>query len=322
MKILLFFLFFLSLASYGQNKENIYYINKKGRIVKQLDSAAYIRVIQEPDSGSANYNLYEYYLDHKKRRQGYVSQFEPQLVFQGQLISYYKNGKESDIVNYVNGRLTGSSFEYYENGQLKKAGKYEEDNNAKNLPPFKYPFPPYKLVDYFDSTGVQQIKNGDGYFKKYNTEKYGDEGRYKNGMKDGEWKGVSANGWYTENYSNGVFAGGVARWTDGSEHHYTTLEALPEYKGGMREFYIYFGKNYKYPDQARRAGIKGRVMVEFVVQKDGSLTDLVLLKDLGSGTGEEALRVLRESPDWQPGTQHGIPVKVAFTLPIMLNLAR
>ncbi|EOR96146.1 TonB [Arcticibacter svalbardensis MN12-7] len=309
------------MACHAQNEKITYYINKKGQEVKHLDSAAFIRVIQVPDSGSANFSLYEYYPDKTKKTVGYVSQYQPKLIYQGELVSYYKNGKTNEIFNYVNGKLKGNSFEYYENGQLKQSGTYDEGANSK-VPGSLTQVSFFKLIDYFDSTGVQMIKSGDGYLKQYNAKNFGDEGYYKNGLKNAEWKGRCSSGSYTENYAQGVFTEGVALWADGSEHKYDKVEAMPEYRGGMRSFYAYVGKNYVYPPLARKAGVQGRLLLSFVVQKDGSLTDIVLLKDIGLGTGEEALRLLRESPDWQPGLQHGMPVRVAYVLPIMLNLGR
>lgn len=90
--------------------------------------------------------------------------------------------------------------------------------------------------------------------------------------------------------------------------------------GGMEAFYKYVGKNTKYPDQARRMGVEGRVFVQFVIEKDGSITDVVVLKGLGSGLDEEALRVLKGAPKWTPGKQRGRPVRQRMTLPIMFKL--
>ncbi len=98
------------------------------------------------------------------------------------------------------------------------------------------------------------------------------------------------------------------------------VEVTPEFPGGLQKFYDYFGKNYKYPAMARQQGVSGRIALSFVVEKDGRLTDIKILRDLGYGTGEEAVRVLKGSPPWKPGIQNGRPVRVAYTMPIKLNL--
>lgn len=103
-------------------------------------------------------------------------------------------------------------------------------------------------------------------------------------------------------------------------YDFSSIEKLPEYPGGMDGFYRYVGKNFKYPEAARRDSISGRLILSFVVEKDGSLSDIKILRDLGAGTGEEAVRLLKESPKWNPGVQDGKPVRVQYTLPIQLNL--
>jgi len=102
---------------------------------------------------------------------------------------------------------------------------------------------------------------------------------------------------------------------------FTSVEVAPAPQGGMEEFYKFVGKNYNYPAQAQEQGVSGRVLLQFVVEKDGSLTDIKVLRDLKYGTGEEAVRMLKKAPKWKPGIQNGRPVRVQFTLPIQLNLA-
>ena len=101
---------------------------------------------------------------------------------------------------------------------------------------------------------------------------------------------------------------------------FNAVQVAPTPAGGLEGFYKFLGENYKYPAQARRQGVSGRVRVQFVVERDGSLPDIKVLRDLGLGTGEEAIRVLKNAPKWNPGIQNGKPVRVRFTLPIALNL--
>ncbi len=101
---------------------------------------------------------------------------------------------------------------------------------------------------------------------------------------------------------------------------FTIVENQPEPDGGMQAFYKYVGENMKYPPQARRMGIEGKVFVKFVVGKDGSLTDVQILKSLGYGCDEEALRIIKTAKKWKPGKQRGKPVKVQMVLPITFRL--
>lgn len=100
---------------------------------------------------------------------------------------------------------------------------------------------------------------------------------------------------------------------------FLTVEVPPKPVGGMTSFYQFIGQNYKYPKAAIDAKIEGRLLIQFVVEKDGSLTDIKVLRDLGHGTGDEAVRMLKSAPKWIPGIQNGKPVRVQFTLPLQLN---
>jgi len=99
------------------------------------------------------------------------------------------------------------------------------------------------------------------------------------------------------------------------------VEDQPTPPGGMAAFYKFVGKSMKYPNQARRMGIEGRVFVQFVVDKDGSLTEIKAVKGIGAGCDEEAVRVLNTAPKWKPGKQRGRPVKVRMILPITFKLS-
>ena len=103
---------------------------------------------------------------------------------------------------------------------------------------------------------------------------------------------------------------------------YSAVEIIPEPPGGMTAYRKWIGENYKYPKAAIDTKIKGTVIVTFVVEKDGSLSEIKSSKDLGYGTGEAAVTVLNKSKKWSPGIQNGKPVRVAYTLPIRLDLTK
>ena len=104
------------------------------------------------------------------------------------------------------------------------------------------------------------------------------------------------------------------------EEIFTIVEDQPEFPGGIGAFYKYVATNLRYPAQARRMGIAGKVFVQFVVEKDGRLTDVQILKGIGAGCDEEALRVIKKSKAWKPGRQRGRPVKVRMIIPINFRL--
>ncbi len=101
---------------------------------------------------------------------------------------------------------------------------------------------------------------------------------------------------------------------------FTIVEQQPAPIGGMQAFYEYVGQNLKYPTMASRMNVQGRVFVQFVVEKDGSLTDVTAVKGIGAGCDEEAVRVIENAPKWVPGKQRGRPVRVRMILPIVFKL--
>ncbi|WP_051293064.1 energy transducer TonB [Olivibacter sitiensis] len=98
------------------------------------------------------------------------------------------------------------------------------------------------------------------------------------------------------------------------------VEIMPSFPGGMAAFLDYVAKHYRIPSELQTVGVQGRIVVKFVVEKDGSLSGFEILKAIGKGTGEEAIRVLQSAPRWKPGIQNGRPVRVVYTLPIQLQL--
>lgn len=101
---------------------------------------------------------------------------------------------------------------------------------------------------------------------------------------------------------------------------FTVVENDPEFPGGINALYSYLAANIKYPKVARENGITGKVHVTFVVEKDGRLTDIKILRDIGGGCGAEVVRVVKTMPRWNPGKQRGKPVRVQFNLPVDFNL--
>ena len=104
------------------------------------------------------------------------------------------------------------------------------------------------------------------------------------------------------------------------EEIFTVVEKNPSFPGGVEKLYEYLGKNISYPQMAKEAGVKGKVYVQFVVEKDGSITDVNVMRGIGSGCDKEAIRVVKNMPKWEAGEQRGKKVRVKFTLPVVYQL--
>jgi protein TonB len=105
---------------------------------------------------------------------------------------------------------------------------------------------------------------------------------------------------------------------DNNIYNTAGIEVKPDFPGGLDKFYKFIGKNFQTPEED---GLSGKIFVTFVVEKDGSLTDIKVLRDIGYGTGKEAIRVLKSCPRWNPGEQNGKKVRVLYSLPITIQSA-
>ena len=98
------------------------------------------------------------------------------------------------------------------------------------------------------------------------------------------------------------------------------VEEMPSFPGGEAKLMEFVGKNIKYPQIARETGIQGRVFVNFVVEPDGSVSNVSVLRGIGGGCDEEAMRVVKSMPKWKPGKQRGKAVRVQYMLPVNFRL--
>ena len=101
---------------------------------------------------------------------------------------------------------------------------------------------------------------------------------------------------------------------------FQVVEEMPEFPGGMGECMKFLGKNIKYPTISQENGVQGRVIVQFVVNRDGSIVDPVVVRGVDPYLDKEALRVIATMPKWKPGKQRGKAVRVKYTVPVMFRL--
>ena len=104
------------------------------------------------------------------------------------------------------------------------------------------------------------------------------------------------------------------------EEIFTVVETQPQFPGGEDSLYSFIYSNLRYPQEAIDNGIEGNVYITFVIEKDGSITNIKILRDIGYGCGAEVVRVLKMMPKWIPGSQRGKPVKEQFNIPIKFEL--
>lgn len=103
---------------------------------------------------------------------------------------------------------------------------------------------------------------------------------------------------------------------------FTIVEQMPEFEGGDGAMMKYIAKNLEYPKKAIRLNVEGTVMVSFVIERDGSIQEVTVMRGIGMGCDEEALRVISSMPTWKPGKQNGMAVRVRRIIPIKFKLSQ
>lgn len=112
----------------------------------------------------------------------------------------------------------------------------------------------------------------------------------------------------------------IAQEAAEAEQVFDVVEVMPQFPGGPQALFEYLSKNIKYPVVAEENGVQGRVIVTFVVERDGSITDVQVVKSVDPSLDREAMRVVKSMPNWIPGKQNGAAVRVKYTVPVTFRL--
>lgn len=280
--------------------------------INNKDSADFYRVISQSDTNTDRklFVVNDFYKNGKPKLIGKTKTQKYYLQPSGTCVEFYPNGRRKSVKNYNDGKLRGEVIEYYPNGKAYITGMYDDSSRL--------------IVNQCtDSTGKVLAQNGNGHYIKYDDgfKQVDSEGEIVNGRENGEWHGILGDTIkYTCMYVNGVGKNGVSHNINGKEYVFLIAVDMPAYKGGIVAFYKYLASNVHYPALAKENYVQGKVYLTFVVDKEGTLTDIKVIRGIGSGCDEESVRVLQQSPKWHPGKLYGVPVRVQYSMPISFTL--
>ena len=294
----------------------LYYVKSSGELAPNKKSADHFLLIMPLDSsyGKKLYPISEYYANGKpKLFSSSISKIYNKLIFEGSCIEFYNNGTKKSIINYENGELIGDVTLYYPDGKLYAIENYDKSGKVK-------------LIESRDSTGNILCENGNGKWIKYlnNFKTELEEGTVKDSLENGEWHEKYD---LPDDYITVYCKGKIISSTDPdrpigeSIFNYNNLEVEPEYKDGIINFYRFLGSTVVYPSYAKNNNIQGKVLLTFVVKKDGTLIDIKVMRSPDKSLSDEAIRVVKISSPWIPGTHQGKPVLVQYTLPISFTMS-
>jgi TonB family protein len=311
-KTILCFLLFSKIV-FGQEMPTIKYLDSLGKPASKETFFKYEIFKKE------NVNIDKYILQTFDKGNNLIYSYtysdENEKNLNGEASFYYTNGNKKSSINYVDNRPIGNAFKWYENGNPKQESVYLEVTWASS----KYE----KIINFWNEKGEKTVDNGDGLLESkddYLTEK----GYYKNGYKDGKWIGNSLTNTfsYEENYSEGELVSGISFESDGTKNEYTSLEVKPAPVKGMSHFYKYISNNFNAPNSAYKNKIQGKIIVTFVVDKEGKIVEPKITRSLGNELDDEAIRILTSYENWKPALQKGRKVRCSFTIPIQLDFTR
>lgn len=305
-------LFLIPILFFSQNStdKTIYYDSIWKETSKS--TSKFYRIIKDYYKPKDSYKISDYYKSGVLQMEG-ISKTNDGNSREGEYIYYYENGNKKTVENYFKSRREGKSFEWYENGNPKLEGEYIYNEKTFNGD--------FKMYQYWNSKNEHLVIDGNGTYEE-NEENRVVKGKVKNGFKDGVWTGIDKKMkyQYTDIYKKGEFISGKNIDSSGVEHEYKILELKAMPKKGIQDFYNYVGKNFTKTNEAIQNKIAGKLFITFIIDKEGKIVEPKIIKSLGYGLDEEAIRVITSYENWVPGQQRGVNVRVLYSIPITVNL--
>ena len=268
----------------------------------------YIRICEKYYVKSDHYNIKDFYLSGNLQKEGIYADKDG-FVKDGIFTVYYENGYAQKEFSFVNNQHIGKLETWYENGNPKEISYYKVNEQKENI---------YTVSDFWDIENKVLVANGTGNYSIDDIDT-NESGLLEKGLKEGKWVGKSKKHKinYTENYNQGKLINGESTDDDNITYTYDKVEEKPDIKKGINTFYEFIGKNFQVPQVQ---GLKGKIFVRFYVEADGSVNDIKVIKGIGNGADEEAIRVLKMSNVlWTPGKIKGKKVRCQYQLPISIQ---
>jgi TonB family protein len=301
-------------------------MTKDGQYSVPGQAETHIRVILV-DSAARLFSTEEHWTDGTLISKGFVSgnSFSSKT---GLHTFYYKNGNKrseglyfTDNVKRIIGMQSGMWTYWYENGKKNKELYYTPSEKEK--------YPQEDILNYWDTTGMQKVKDGNGDYFEIQTQKEFDDvekicisGKVKNKKPDGTWTGIFTDGkpYCTELYENGTLVKGESLDRAGNKYSYTKVLIYPEFAGGDMGLIKFLQRTIQYPQFERDYDVQGKVILRFIIDEKGKVTYPRIIRSVSPGLDKESLRVIKILPDFSPAMLRGKPVRVPYNLPVVYKL--
>lgn len=301
-------------SAQAQKDTTIYYMKNNGGIVPEKDSADYVRYVMPADSlrGVYYYKVAEIYPNGYSKLEGITLNNSSKLLLTGKCIRYYPNGHIKNIINYYQGVPVNAVTAYYPNGKLYITGKFGNEDHTYNHKLY--------IAECRDSTGKVLATNGEGQWVKYDDDFKSVllQGPVNKGVENGQWTFFLDGKPLNFVYKKGEITTPINYDQTGTI--YTKTDIPPVFKDELGTFDRFVMKNVKYPSKDILDNTGGKVVVSFVVEVDGSLSNIKVLSAPSVSLGDAAVAVLKLSPQWQPAYVSNKPVRAATTYPFRFSV--
>jgi TonB family protein len=293
----------------SQSRKKMYF-DENDKPLPRADGCYYYSSIKKGKTSLGIDTLLTIYCESKLTRT--IETINENGVRNGPYIKFNEQGGQIITGNFEAGKPVLLT-QWYQKGRPKSVERYQEDE--------KY------IEHYWDSLGNQLVKDGSGHCdcalsSYYDIDAAIQKGKVVNGLPDSIWVGYKKSGrfYFEENYKMGELISGLSFDDLGNMYEYTELWRRAEPVGDDKSFYNHVASVMVYPKSARRMGIEGLVFVEFIVEKDGSLSNVRCIKGIGEGCDEEAVKAVESAPNWNPSFKRGQKVRTRYVAPITFKL--
>jgi TonB family protein len=312
------------------------YFDVAWKPVKKERASFYRKAVRDGDGWKAK----DYFISGNIQMEGAFSD-SAQRMRTGAFTYYYENGNKSSEGACVENKRHGAWANWYENGQKEYTGYYENGESEGD-----WIF--WDEEENKNAAGGYKDDKEEGIWERwYANGQLLSRGGYMNGLDTGTWEGWFADGSkdYLISYKNGrldrtgqwffphgqmsaeeIYEEGKliksTYWDEAGKRLPDSAkgETMPEYRGGTEAMWKFMADNLKYPEEALRKGIQGRVQVKFVLNEAGNISEPQIVKSVHRSLDEEAIRMVLSMPRWIPGRQFNRPVKVYFTIPVVFAI--
>lgn len=309
-KFLLSIVLFSKIVFAQEIEDKRIYLDSVFKITKAAESPYYL-IVEDKDKIKDDYTFKIFYKSGKIYKEG-LTRSTTNLVESGLITTYFENENKKEEYTIAPGGITGTKTAWYENGKIKYIKEYFKIK--KNI------LPEIKVMQFWDKDNNQKVINGNGFFED-EEDKCHEKGMVGNGLKTGKWQGENKSKsfqvTFNEDYDDGRLIKGTSKDKMGVEYTYTDVNEAPKPRRGYEHFYKYISKNFRMSKEMETSG--GKVILSFVIEKDGSISEVKILRSAGTEFDNESIRLVTQYPDWEPGKYRGLKARILYSLPITIR---